>query len=110
MSRTPWRSRVWLAGLFDVVAGGVVGITVYLGFTEGVGIVEAGLALFNSALAIAVTLGVISDGEAKTTPTDDPLGPDLLPLLPFRQLEALNEALDAGDLDRARELVAPSSH
>lgn len=50
MKRHPWRSRVWLAGLFDVVAGGVVGVLAYVGFTDGVGVVESVLGVFNLAL------------------------------------------------------------
>lgn len=88
MKRHPWRSRVWLAGLFDVVAGGVVGVLAYVGFTDGVGVVESVLGVFNLALAVAVTLGVISDGEARTTPVDDPLGLDGLPLVSWRETEA----------------------
>lgn len=89
MNRHPWRTRVWLAGLFDVVAGGVVGVLVYLGVTEGISLVEAGVGVVQSALAIAVTLGVISDGETKTTPVDDPLGLDGLPLVSWRDAESM---------------------
>lgn len=88
MKRHPWRSRVWLAGLFDVVAGGVIGVLIYLGATDGVGVVESVLGVFNLALAVAVTLGVISDGEARTTPVDDPIGLDGLPLVSWRKTEA----------------------
>lgn len=105
MNRNPWRSRTWLTGLFDAVAGGVLGVIVYLGLTDGVGVVESIIGLFNVGLAVAVHLGVIESGEAQTTPVDDPLGRDGLPLLPFRRMEELSEAVDAEDLERVRALL-----
>lgn len=105
MSRRPWRSRVWLAGLFDAVAGGVIGVLVYAGFDDGIGVTESIVGIFNLALAIAVNFGVIADGETKTTPVEDPLGVDLLPLLPFRKLDELTEAVKTGNTDKALKLL-----
>lgn len=109
MNRHPWRSRVWLAGLFDVVAGGLVGVALYLGFTDGPEVAESLAAGFTSLLALAVNLGVIQDGETKTTPVGDELGPDGLPLVGFRKIEDLTEAAAGGDLIEVRRLLGVGS-
>lgn len=107
MNRFPWRSRVWLIGLVDAVAGGVIAVLVYLGLDQGVELVHVVVGLVDLLTAALATLGILKNGEAETTPIDDPLGADRLPLMPFREDEALRRALADGDLEGAKAIVGP---
>lgn len=106
MSRYPWRSRMWLAGLFNALVGAVAGVFIYLGATDELHVVEASLVPAVAILLdLAVTLGVLRDGENETTPVADPLGMDGLPLMPYRKLEDLREAVTTGDVVEAKRLL-----
>jgi hypothetical protein len=87
MNRNPWRSRVWLSGLFDVVAGGVAAVLVYVGITEGLSVIDAASGIVAAGLAVAVKLGVIQGGEAQTTPLEDPRDSHGIALIPWTEAE-----------------------
>lgn len=107
--RYPWRSRVWLAGLFNALVGAVAGVFAYLGAIDELHVIEASLVpAVAVALDLAVTLGVLRDGETETTPVDDPLGRDGLPLMPYRKLEDLRDAVSNGDFVEAQRLLGVS--
>lgn len=102
--RFPWRARAKLIALVNAVAGVAVaigGVGVVLGvngtvdgWTSAVGVVVAAAIVFVDLLA---NLGIVRDGEAQTTPVDDPLGRDGLPLVPWRDMEAATRGdADAG--------------
>lgn len=102
--RRPWASRAAL--LVIVTSLGTIAAT--LGLATDV--VDEAVGAIGLVLALLVDLGILRDGETETTPVDDPVGRDGLPLMPFRRLEDLRQALDAGDVDAARELAGPSPH
>lgn len=99
MLRFPWRVRSALLALVNSVAA----VFVTLGFaTDEVTPWAAGAVAF---VAVLADLGIVANGEVTTTPVDDPLGGDGLPLLPFRQVDELYDALRAGNVDRAIDLI-----
>lgn len=82
MNRHPWRTRAGLLALIDAVAG----VFVALGFgTDTVDPWTAGAVAF---VAFVATLGLVTNGENTTTPVDDPLGRDGLPLVGWSDAEA----------------------
>lgn len=99
MNRHPWRTRVGLLAFVNAVAA----VFCTLGFSGGQ--VSPWTAAAVAFVALLADLGIVTNGEQTTTPVDDPLGADLLPLLPFRKLEDLLEAAGSEDLDRVRELL-----
>lgn len=112
MERFPWRTRAKLLAIVNAVAGVAValgGVAVALGVTDTVdawtsvvGVVVAAAVGFVDWLA---SIGIVKDGETQTTPVDDPLGQDGLPLLPFRKLEDLQDAAAADDIDAVRAVL-----
>lgn len=112
MSRHPWRTRARLLALIDAVAGvatALGAVAVVAGVAGDVdawtSVVAAGVAAAVDFVAFLANVGIVQDGESQTTPVADPLGPDLLPLLPFRRLEELMEAASSEDLDKVRKLL-----
>lgn len=99
MNRHPWATRVFLVGLIEAIAG----VFIYAGF--GADDVSGWTSVAVAFVAALATLGVLRDGEATTTPVDDPLGQDGLPLLPFRKVEDLQEAVANADLRTAADLL-----
>lgn len=114
--RHPWRSRSRLLAFVDVAAGIATtlgGAAVAAGVTGDIGAwetaVAAGAALAVDFVAVLANIGIVRDGEGVTTPVEDPLGADLLPLMPLRQLDDLTDAVVREDYDRARELLGQHS-
>lgn len=79
-TRFPWRVRSLLLAAVNAV--GAVFVT--LASMGDVSPWTAGLAGFAAFIA---DLGIVRDGEALTTPLDDPLGYDGLPLVSGRWVE-----------------------
>lgn len=114
MNRNPWRSRAKLLALIDAVAGvftALAGVAVVLGVIGSVdawtSVIGVGVAAAVDFVAFLFNVGIVTDGEAQTTPVGDPLGPHGDFMVEFPQYEALAAALAAGDFDTAAELAPP---
>lgn len=90
MTRFPWRTRSGLLVIINAVAG----VFLSLGFVASD--VEPWTAGAVAFVALLADLGVVVNGESKTTPVADPVGMDGQGLVPWSASDTV-VADDAGD-------------